>query len=498
MKFYTGLFFICLSAMLMTGLHSCYEEDDFTTDPSDLIEFSTDTLRFDTVFTQIGSATRSMKIYNRNTRPIRISKISFKGNKGLIFRMNVDGLPGTVFENIEINARDSIYLFAEVTINPDLPVSVSPFIIQDEIVFETNGVTQNVLIEAWGQNANYFPSRFGKGGFWSPCTAPLITWDDPKPYVIYGSLVVDECILDIPAGTNIYVHGGLAKTDNSQIYNDGYIIVLANGRINIKGTLEKPVIIQGDRLEEEFEERAGQWSGIIIDDLSRGNLIEFATVKNSILGIAVDSLASVALKNVQIFNTSSAGLAGIHCQITAENCLIHSNGSNSVLLSYGGNYLFSFCTFASYGVDAAALSMANGICEDPPFCTKVRGNTLNATFNNSIIFGSRADEITISDFTGANNARLNYNFKNCIVRTKDLTDPNRGGFADFYDHCNPCINTNSQAVLFRDADEDDYHLDSLSIAEMQAFPIIGILKDLDGNDRDSQQPDIGCFEFVPR
>src|SRR5690606_16696474 len=87
MKFYTGLFFICLSAMLMTGLHSCYEEDDFTTDPSDLIEFSTDTLRFDTVFTQIGSATRSMKIYNRNTRPIRISKISFKGNKGLIFRM---------------------------------------------------------------------------------------------------------------------------------------------------------------------------------------------------------------------------------------------------------------------------------------------------------------------------------------------------------------------------------------------------------------------------
>src|SRR5690606_10953119 len=127
----------------------------------------------------------------------------------------------------------------------------------------TNGVTQNVLIEAWGQNANYFSSRFGKGGFWSPCTAPLITWDDPKPYVIYGSLVVDECILDIPAGTNIYVHGGLAQTDNSQIYNDGYIIVLANGRINIKGTLEKPVIIQGDRLEEEFEERAGQWSGII-------------------------------------------------------------------------------------------------------------------------------------------------------------------------------------------------------------------------------------------
>lgn len=498
MKFLEKIILFCLPAMVIFGLSSCYEEDDFTTDSSDKLEFSTDTLRFDTVFTKVGSATRIMKIYNRNARPIRISKINFKGNKGAFFRMNVDGVPGRQFENVEINAKDSIYLFAEVTIDPDLPVSASPFVIEEELLFETNGNQQTVKVEAWGQNANYFPSRFGKGGIWSVCTAAEITWNDPKPYVIYGILVVDDCLLNIPAGTQIYVHGGVTKNVANEIYNDGYIIVLKDGRLNIQGTQEQPVTIQGDRLEEEFKNRPGQWSGIIIDDQSQGNRIEFATVKNSILGIAVDSLASLTLKNVQIYNTTSVGLAGVHSQITGENCLIHSNGSNSLFLSYGGVYRFSFSTFASYGVDAAALTMSNGICVDPPACFRLRGNTLNATFNNCIIFGSRADEITIGDYTGVNNAELIYKFKNCIVRTKDLNNPLYGNFADFYDHCNPCINANGQSVLFKDPDKDDYHLDSLSIAEKMAFPISTILKDLDGNVRDAQMPDIGCFEFVPR
>ena len=47
-------------------LESCQSDDGFITDSSAKLEFSVDTLRFDTVFTELGSATRFIRVYNRN------------------------------------------------------------------------------------------------------------------------------------------------------------------------------------------------------------------------------------------------------------------------------------------------------------------------------------------------------------------------------------------------------------------------------------------------
>jgi hypothetical protein len=41
-------------------------------------------------------------------------------------------------------------------------------------------------------------------------------------------------------------------------------------------------------------------------------------------------------------------------------------------------------------------------------------------------------------------------------------------------------------------------LDTLSIAEMKAFPIPNITSDILGRGRDAQKPDIGCFEYYPK
>lgn len=488
---------LCSLIFISLAFQSCRPEDDFITDQGAGLEFSLDTLRFDTVFTELGSATRFFKVYNRHSKPIKINKISLENHTGAEFFINVDGIPGNVQEGVEINAQDSIYVFAEVTVDPDAPLSVSPFVIEEQILFETNGESQVVHVEAWGQNANYFPSRFGGGGIWSPCTSNEVTWDDPKPYVIFGILAIDNCLLRIPEGTRIYVHGGLTRNTQLGVYNDGVIIVLEDGRLQINGTLENPVIIQGDRLEEAFENRPGQWSGIIIDNKSIGNIFNHTTLKNSILGVAVDSNAVLTLNNVQIFNTGSAGLVGIHSTIFANNTLVHSNGASSLQVAYGGRYNFKYCTFASYGVDAPAVSLSNGICYDPPFCDNVASYGLNADFQNSIIFGSRNDEISLSDFE-INNASFNYNFENCIVKIRDLTDPNRGGHPDFFQFCNPCINATSQDVIFYAVEEDDYHLDTLSIAEGQASPLSGLEFDLDGVVRDPSNPDIGCYEYIPR
>ncbi len=481
---------------------TCNKEKTFITDGSAKLEFSLDTLRFDTVFTELGSATRFFKVYNPHKESIKISNISVGNGANSMFRLNVDGIPGNEASDVIVFPEDSIYIFGEVTINPDQPISESPFIIHDEIIFETNGNSQTITLEAWGQNANYIPSRWHKDSiFVLPCGAGgQLIWDDPKPYVVYGIVIVEACDLIIPAGAQVHVHGGISKTtdenDELLIYNTGRIFIGPNGSIQVNGTLEDPVVIQGDRLEEDFDDADGQWTGIIIGQTSKGNKFNHAVVKNSLLGIWVDSLAELSLKNTQVYNTSGSGLIGLHASITAENCLFYNNGNRAVQIGYGGNYNFTYCTLASYGVDAPALSLSNGICRDP-LCQTADVEPLYANFRNSIIFGSRRDEISLSDFTGENDPfDFNYTFTDCIVRVDELLDP-ENGFPNFFDFCNPCVDGDSGDALFFSPGDDDYQLDTLSIAEQKASPIPTILFDLIGEMRDSETPDIGCFEYNP-
>ena len=483
------------SAILL--LTACRREERFTTSVTDKLEFSVDTLRFDTVFTELGSATRFIRVYNRHNESIKISKISLAGNTQSRFNLNIDGLPGNEQQDIIIYPKDSIYIFAEVTINPDAPLSASPFFVYDSILFETNGNRQSVTLEAFGQNANYIPDRWSKDSIVQyTCSGGEWLWDDPKPYVLYGIVAIDDCTLTIPAGAHIHVHGGLSRTldgnGNTLIYNSGRLVIGGNARLQVLGTVENPVVIEGDRLEEDFATADGQWTGIILAAQSQGNRIENATIKNSLVGLYVDSLAEVSLKNVTMANTTGTGLLAIHASVDAENCLFYNNGNHNVQLAYGGNYDFRYCTLANYGTDAAALSMSNYTCDDP-FCnTPPRFNPLFASFTNCIIFGSKRDEISLDDRNDP--STFTYSLSHCIVRVDELVTGNNG-FPDFFAHCDPCIEANSQDALFRDQNEDNFHLDTLSIAEEMALPLPGVLIDLEGDVRDPVKPDIGCFEF---
>lgn len=482
---------------------SCNKDETFTTSSSDKLEFSVDTLFFDTIFTEIGSATRFFRVYNRADQSIRINKITLKGNNQSKFNLNVDGIPGDTHEEVVIYPNDSIYVFAEVKINPDDPLSESPYFVFDEVVFETNGNTQSVILGAWGQNANYFPSRYHKDSVAVfTCTGDL-TWDDPKPYVLYGIVAFVDCQLNIPAGARIHVHGGLSRVfdemGNPNIYNSGRLVMGENAKLNVQGTIENPVIFEGDRTEDDlgfdFKDADGQWTGIIFSAGSQGNVMENTVVKNSLFGMYVDSSAEVSLKNVQIYNTSGPGIFAYHAKVNAENCLFYNNNTNAVQLTFGGDYNFDYCTLANYGTDASALSMTNGTCYDPD-CVNAAAYRLNAYFRNSIIYGSLADEIFLLDFTGSQGAdrvALNYNFEKCIIRARDINDAERG-YPDFYDYCD-CFIAQPSDAIFVSINEDDYHLDTLSVAEQKAVPLNGILFDLEGNDRDPVNPDLGCFEY---
>ena len=157
---------------------SC-EKDQFNTNPNDEIQFSRDTLTFDTVFTSLGTITKSIKVINPFNRDIKISRIRLKSNTS-VFRLNINGVPGNTAENIILEAKDSIYIFVAATIDPT--AADLPFIYFDDIIFEYNGRTSEVNVMAWGQNAYFHYGETISGN---------VTWDNNKPHVIVGKTNAD-------------------------------------------------------------------------------------------------------------------------------------------------------------------------------------------------------------------------------------------------------------------------------------------------------------------
>ena len=139
---------------------------------------SADTLRFDTVFTTAGSVTQLFKITNGNNQKLKIDQVSLQGGTASSFKINVDGVAGPAVKNIELDANDSIFVFVEVTIDPNNPNTL--FIVKDSILFSLNGNMQQVYLEAFGQRAHFHHGN------------PLLVlrdneiWTNDLPHVVYG------------------------------------------------------------------------------------------------------------------------------------------------------------------------------------------------------------------------------------------------------------------------------------------------------------------------
>ena len=85
---------LVLSSLLFA---SCDDDETYTTSPSALLTFSEDTIRFDTVFTTIGSSTQLFKVYNRGDEALMLPSVRLASGGRSGFRVNVDGMSGTEF-----------------------------------------------------------------------------------------------------------------------------------------------------------------------------------------------------------------------------------------------------------------------------------------------------------------------------------------------------------------------------------------------------------------
>ena len=278
------------------------------------LQFSADTITFDTVFASVGSITKTLTIYNNNNFDVS-SNIKLKGLSAANFRMNIDGTPGNIQNNILIPKNDSIFIFIEVTINPSL--NTTPYILSDSLIFESGNSTQSVMLVAWGQDAVFHtPNTFGEivdgldtTKIYYHQIASNQTWTNNKPHVIYGYVIVEpNAQLNIDAGTNIYFH------QNSGILVGNPFSNQAGGTLKVNGTYGNEVTFQGDRLDSWYTNLPGQWDRIRFIPGSVDNEINYAIIKNGTTGIHADTVANnnptVKINNTIISNMSSIGILG--------------------------------------------------------------------------------------------------------------------------------------------------------------------------------------------
>ncbi|MBB4080327.1 hypothetical protein GGR28_002961 [Lewinella aquimaris] len=486
--------------LLLVFFAACEVDRDFVTGDAVQLRVGVDTLSFDTVFTARGSATQVFKLYNDAADPIKIDRITVAGMTGVHFTFNIDGELGPEARDVVIWGRDSIYVFVEAEVDPTAPEEVSPFIAEDRLIFETGSRREEVVLQAFGQNANYL-NGFNRGSFFQPiCQGGTFTLPVDLPTVIYGSMFIDSCTVQALAGTRIYFYGGIQRNENlggSGIFNDGFIYTLPAGRLHLLGTQEEPVVLATDRLEEAYGESRGGYRGLIFGPESTGNRIEHTRIYNSIVGITADSLAEVTIESSIIANSSGAAISTYQSTVTARNSLFHSNFGNTVQFLKGGSLTLEHCTLANYGTDAVALALLNFSCDDNDVCLAA---PLTARVRNSIVVGARSGQLLFADgFSGDQPDFFDVEITNSVVRTDDdFLRSNDGIFSDFYStSCTGCYNYQSADPLFVSISEDDYRPDSLSVARDLGVFLPALPLDLEGNDRDTDRPDAGALEWQP-
>ncbi|MFB6257975.1 MAG: right-handed parallel beta-helix repeat-containing protein [Flavobacteriales bacterium] len=463
-RLFIPLVLLPLLAILFTDC----QKDRFLAGKKGDFRISKDTVLFDTVFTTVNTVTKEFKIFNERSQALKIENITLAGGENSQYRINVDGQAGDHHEDVRIPGNDSIHVFVEARIDPT--GSNNAMIVTDSVIVQSGDHRGKVNLAAWGQDA-----YFHKNVIYS-CSGGPIVWSNDKPHVIYGTAAIDtNCTLEIEQGTQIHLHG------NSRL------VVLNNGKLDVQGTKAQKVVFQGDRLEPIYDDEPGQWERIWLIG-NQGSRIEHAIIKNSVIGLQVDTVGTSGTPSVTILNTiikdaSSTGLlaqAGAH--VVAQNSLFRDCGKFTAALTSGGRYEMTHCTFANY--------WEHGDRNDPSFVMSnyyeaadgqiVKRSIEQTNFTNCIFYGSRDEEFVVDTKSGPT---LDYLFEYSLVKSKNAPSGS---------HYNQIFHNQDPGFKSTNGDKD-YRLGA------GAFPIdegktgTGVSEDLNENARDAQ-PDLGAYE----
>lgn len=511
--------YFCFTVIFLSLWSSCRKDFEFSPSTGSLI-FSKDTVYLDTVFTNIGSSTYNLKVYNTSNTDISIPSLKLALGQTSNYRLNVDGVAGKVFENVEILAKDSLYIFVETTVDiNNLPNSSnSSYLYTDQIEFDTNANLQKVELVTLINDAVFiYPNRDNTTKIIETLTLNVgdtsvetelqgrellpseLNFTNEKPYVIYGFAAVPNGeVLTIDAGARIHFHenSGLIITEDASLH--------INGSFSTdQDLLENEVIFEGDRLEPDFSNIPGQWGTIWFFDGSLDNTINYTTIKNATLGILCDGNPNaindkLKITNSQIYNSSSFGILGRNTSITGENLIINNSGQSSFAGTFGGKYNFTHATIANYWGNGfrqqPSVLLNNSILDEEG--TAIITDLLEANFNNCIIYGNDNPEILLNEIED-DTVDFNFKFTNCLIRFKDNSNYFTGANYDLNNTNHYENNLFNEDPNFKDPNLNELIIGETSAAINKGASTFAIQIPVDIlNVNRTSTPDLGAYQHI--
>lgn len=458
--------------LVLLSFSACNETDDYSSDPGHRLSFSQDTLLMDTLLTGIPTSTRRLKVYNPHRKALLISSIILADAGKSGFRINVDGMQGNRFSDVEIAGEDSLYIFVEATLPRQDDAGIRS--VKDSILFHLNGTCQEVKLQAYAQDALTLRGK-------------VIAHDtliaSQCPILIYDSLsIAPGAHLTLAAGTRLYFHGKAGM----QIH----------GQLSAEGTLSAPVLFRGDRTDRLFphlpyDRLPGQWGGLHFHRSSYGNRLVHADIHGGGFGIRCDSSGTdrrkLTLESSIIRQVSGNGLELTACQAVIGNSEISNAGENCVSL-LGGDYTFTHCTLANYFSWNVRKGTALQIRNE-------QGGTAYplsaATFRNCILAGSGTDEIN-GGRSADEHIAFNYHFSHCLVHSTEEVNDRIVNVIWRKDDNFSLMDSHAQAYDFS-LNEKSQAINWGKREDAHAYPT-----DRHGDSRlEDTAPDAGCYEFSP-
>lgn len=356
---------------------ACKRDQGVTFNPQNKLNFSTDSILFDTVFTSIGSTSRSIKVFNVSKNNIEITNIKLVGGLNSPFKININGISQTSVNNIRINANDSIYLFLKAVINPT--IAEAPFLVQDTLEFLTNGNLQKIPIVAYGRNAIYFNAKTINDDF---------TFKKGIPYLIYKPLTITQ-------SANVMVEAG------AKLYFNSDARMMVYGTLQANGSIADSITFCSNRTERIYRDEPGQWKGIYFGETSKNNTLNYCSIKNSVVGLQVDSLNTdikpkLLITNCIIKNHALAGIIVNNSHVVAINNLMFNCGRYVILGLYGGKYNFYHNTIANNNTNVGRQT-PSVLFSDNNEDGSIKFKNFELDFINNIVWGNLDNEFSINN-----------------------------------------------------------------------------------------------------
>ena len=415
-------------ALLLCMTAACTSDDiliDAASQPSYILN-SQESQHLGTLFPGRTTSTRKLMLYNHNDGALRLESIRLRAGEESLFRINVDGMAGSVFDDpdyLRIARGDSLSVLLEACYLGEQ--EERDVLHEDFLDIQCNGRLTSIRLTVNTHKVEELcADTIRQDTLWAAGSVDKL---------ISGTLVVPEGVtLAIERGLTLYMH------------DKAYIDVA--GTLQIEGTLEEPVRIQGDRTDSIFsnlayEDLSSQWMGMHFSNTSHANLIDHAQIKGMTLGIhlvqdtltlddAATRIPQLTIRNSLIKNSDQDLINAVSTTMVIENsCLMNSAGS--LLYLQGGAYDITHCTLANYQFWTAYRSLdvvlSNWGFNDS--IAYIHTPLYRCDFTNTLVYGNSGHKPNIGfdfcntiDGFAVTDSIFSYRFDHCLIDAEGEDD----------------------------------------------------------------------------